>query len=142
MAGGWALVVAALFTGAALYITVAEQPARLSLADRALLRQWQISYERGALMQATLATVGFVLGLLAWYDLEDWRWLAGALLLVANWPYTLLVILPLNKRLQSAAVTADANVRRSIEKWGKLHAIRILLGAAATASFLWASLEV
>jgi hypothetical protein len=140
MTGLLALVAAALFTGAAVYINLVEHPARLRLDDGAALAQWAPAYKRGYAMQALLAVVAGLLGLAAWWSSRDTRWALGAALILANWPYTLVVIRPTNHRLEKMQQgQASSETRRLLVQWGRLHAVRSGLGILATVAFLAAA---
>ena len=139
LAGELALTAASLFTGAAIYINVAEQPARLELEIKPLLAEWKASYKRGLMMQSTLAIIATVFGGVAYFDERSWQWLAGAILIFANWPFTLLVMLPANKRMMGTPPeSAGDETRRMIADWGRLHLVRSVFGTASVAMFVWA----
>jgi hypothetical protein len=134
-----ALITAAFFAGAAVYINVAEHPARLALDSRSQIAQWRSAYRRGFIMQASLAIISFVAGVVAWRRTADWRWLLGALAIVANWPFTLLAMLPTNKKLMDDS-NNEAEGRQLLERWIRLHAVRSWLGLLAVVVYAWAAL--
>ena len=74
--------------------------------------------------------------------MRDWRWAAGAVAIMANWPYTLLVIKPTNDRLHGiTAERSGAEARRMVVSWGTLHAGRSALGIVAVLFYVWAILR-
>ncbi|WP_298261029.1 DUF1772 domain-containing protein [Bradyrhizobium sp.] len=137
-----AMIAAAIFAGAAFYVNFAEQPARLRLDDRALLTEWKPAYQRGAAMQAPLAVISFLLGMLAWWQIGAIGFLIGALLIIAPWPWTLIVIKPVNDALLATELDkAGPQSRSLVVKWGAVHAARTAMGSLATAAFFWASVS-
>jgi hypothetical protein len=139
LAAQLAPILAAVFTGAAFYVGFAEHSARMALDDRNALKQWKPSYDAGYLMQASLAAASAVLGLFGAWNTGDWRWIIGAILILANWPYTLLAIMPTNRQLKAIAETdAGPASRALLASWARLHAVRTALGAAATLAYFWA----
>lgn len=137
--GAIALALAAAFCGAASYINIAEHPARMLLDDRSALAHWGPSYARAFNFQGGLAVVSGLAGLAAGWLSGNWIWGVGAALMLANWPYTLLFILPLNHKLQAIAPdTADATSREMLNRWNRLHAVRSALSGIAVLTFLFA----
>jgi hypothetical protein len=132
-----ALTTAAIFFGAAIYVSVVEHPARMGLNDQAALAQWKPAYARGAVMQASLAILAGLLGIAAWWLGGNWLWLVGAAAILANWPFTLIVIMSVNRGLKAASSAGTVEgVRGLLIRWGHLHAGRSFLGALATILFI------
>jgi hypothetical protein len=103
------------------------------------LAEWKTAYRRGAVMQASLAAIGFILGAIAWWQTGNAAFLAGALLILANWPWTLIAIKPVNATLMATDLAkAGPKTRGLLVTWNKLHLVRTVLGAPSVISFLFA----
>lgn len=138
LAGLIALSLAAAFCSAATYINIAEHPARMLLDDRNALAQWGPSYDRAFNYQGGLAVLSGLAGLTEAWLSGNWCWAIGAILMLANWPYTLAVILPLNHKLKAiAADSAGPESRAMLARWNVLHRNRSILSGIATVVFLW-----
>jgi hypothetical protein len=134
-----ATLCAGLFAGAALYINVAEHPARMVLVDtRAAATQWALSYRRATFMQVPLALISLAGGTAAWLLGANVWWLVAGLLIGAVVPFTFLAIMPTNHELLAAGRDlASVETRRLLERWNRLHAVRSALSLVATVLFVW-----
>ena len=128
---------AGLFAGAAVYISLVEHRARMQLRSEAAVAQFIPSYRRAARLQATLAVVGTIAALIAWWLSREALWLVGGLIFFAVVPITLIVIFPTNKQLHAAELDRSSpEATALLRRWGRLHAIRTILSLAAFGIFV------
>ena len=141
MIGLLALVVAAFYSGAALYVKLVERPALRGLGDGAALVAWKIALNRGALIQAPLCVIGFLLGLIAWIETHYLSDALGALAMLASVPWTFAMIAPTNKALLATAPEAAGEQSRALlGRWYALHSVRTAFGLLAVVAFIAALL--
>jgi uncharacterized membrane protein len=127
-----------VFAGAAIYINLVEHPARMGCPTNVAAMVWAPSYERATLMQAPLAIVGSIFGVLAWWLGAGTAWLVASGLIFVVVPFTLVVIMATNKQLLAPGRDlASSETRSLLVKWGRLHAVRSALSLAASAIMLW-----
>lgn len=135
-----ALVASGLFAGAAIYINVAEHPARMECGTPLAATVFGPSYKRAAVMQALLAVIGSLAGTVAWRLGASPVWLWGSIALFLVVPFTLLVIMGTNRQLLDPGLDrGSAEAHALLVRWGRLHTVRSVLGAVSFLAFVLAS---
>jgi len=133
-----AVLMCALFTGAAVYITFIEHPARMQCGVEIAATQFVPSYRRATVMQATCAALGLLASFAAWLAGASFCWLIAGVVLGSVIPFTLIAILPTNKRLLNSTLDRrSGEAERLLERWGRLHAVRSILSGIALLLFLY-----
>jgi hypothetical protein len=129
------------FLGAALYINIVEQPARLRLGPGAMVREWASSDRRGFFLLVALAIVSAILAWLQYAQNGDVRWIIGGAVILSSWPYAYFVIVPVNIWLRALPATrARSEVRELMRHWGLLEWGQTAIALAACCFFVWAQI--
>src|SRR5713226_3935641 len=132
-----AVLACGLFTGAAVYISFVEHPARMECGVDIAATEFPPSYRRASVMQATLAAVGLLSSIAVWLAGATFWWAIAGVLLGSVIPFTLIVILPTNKQLLNPALDRrSVQTGRLLTRWGALHAVRSVLSGAALLLFI------
>jgi len=133
-----AVLSAALFAGASLYINVVEHPARMGLETQVAALQWAPSYKRATWLQAPLALFSFLCGGALWLLGAGGGWLVAAVLVGLVVPFTFGAIMPTNhKLLTPGRDLTSVETRELLVRWGQLHAVRTVLSLAGTLIYMW-----
>ena len=127
-----------LFTGAALYITLVEHPARMECGVEIAATVFAPSYRRATALQVPLASLALLSSTTAWLSGATSWWVVGGALLGAVIPFTLVIILPTNRKLLCPTLDRrSAQAGELLSRWAFLHAVRTIIGLLSLMLFLY-----
>ena len=133
-----AILSCTVFAGAAIYINIAEHPARLECGTEFAATVFAPSYTRAAGMQASLAIIATIAGVGVGVLSGNVLWYVGATLIFFVIPFTFIAIMPTNKLLLDPERDRSSEETRGLlEKWGFLHASRSFTSTLAAILFIY-----
>jgi hypothetical protein len=137
-----AITCSAVFAVAALYITLVEHPARLSAGVSVALLEFRPSYARASVLQVVMIILTCLCSFGLWFFTRHWGWLIGGGLIGVSIPFTLIVVMPVNRLLlDPASPPTEAVALELLARWGYLHLARTLTGMIGFATLLATSLN-
>ena len=93
-------------------------------------------------MQGVLAAVGLLGRVVAWQLGSGVGWLVWVLLLGGLVPFTLVLIMPTNRRLLDPRLDSGSGEGRELlSRWGRLHLVRTVVSIAVFVAFVGMSLR-
>ena len=138
-----ALFCCGTFFGAALYISLAQHPATLETGASFGGHFFPPMYKRAAPLQIVLALIGFIAGMVVWFNGAGTLWLAGSLFLISVVPITLLLIKPINDILLSSDNNPESEETKNLLlRWGPKHWIRTIVSGVAFILYLYAAVGI
>lgn len=135
-----------IFAGAAAYISFSEVPALNQHGPNELWRFFPYMYGNASKMQASLAVVSGITGIIYSLRIADSSpvagrvWLGAALCFVGIVPFTLFVMMPTNKLIIRSNKTLEDQAEKTalLTKWSKLHLVRTVASLAGFSTMIYA----
>ncbi len=133
-----ATAIAGSFAGGSLFLSFVDVPARAALDASVGREHFRQMYPRATALQAPAAATGSILGWAMYLLSGSPQGLVTGIALGAVVFYTLIAIMPLNRRLIDSRVELGAEeVAALLSRWGRRHLVRTLLGITAFLALLW-----
>lgn len=132
-----ATLAAGLWAGAAFYISFSEHPSALKVGVRFATEYFRPMSKRTAPLMMVLAAVGGGAAIWAWLSEAGVWWLVGGVLLLGMFPFTAIFIVPTNLKLLKVDPLESGEEAAALHaRWGRMHALRTMIGAVAFPLFL------
>jgi len=134
------LIMGAQF-GIALTATAIIHPILLQTKRESALEFFKPFFNKTHKWVLILSITVTILTLIYSLQTSNWNWFILSLFMHLNGPYTVLFMMPLNKRLlQSGVDVLSEQTSQDLKNWGKLHLLRTLLNGLIFLGFIGLSI--
>jgi len=130
-----------LFAGGSFYVTVVENPARMTHDSTSAITMWKPSFLRAKFIQSKLVmlssftSIGVYGCLRNQSSSEAYHWLGAGCAMLTLWPLTMIFIMPINNQLleteKCISTKGDRWIVDTLNQWSKLHNIRTIISLGA-----------
>ena len=134
---GFILITMGIQFGVALTATLIVHPILVTTKKTTAIEFFKPFFDKTHIMVFILSIFVTILALIYSLFSGDLWWFATSLLLFLNIPYTMIFIMPLNRRLMNENVNPfSKQTENDLNKWGKLHLARTLLNGIIFLAFI------
>lgn len=123
-----AVFVAGIITGGAWAYTLEIHPALMKAQPTSSLDVFTPMFHHANRMQPLLGAVVAIVTLIISIMTGNWYWFIAALIMQVIGPYTIFVLMPINRRLMAEdADPKNPAIIADLKRWGGLHLVRTLI---------------
>lgn len=123
--------------GIALTATVIVHPILLMAKKTTAIEVFKPFFDKTHIWVLILSIIVTLLALAYSILTENWWWFGTSMLMHLNGPYTIVYMMPLNRRLMDPDVDPTSEqTANDIKKWGTLHLARTLLNGVIFLAFI------
>ena len=123
--------------GIALTATVIVHPILLMAKKTTAIEVFKPFFDKTHIWVLILSIIVTLLALAYSILTENWWWFGTSMLMHLNGPYTIVYMMPLNRRLMDPNVDPTSEqTANDIKKWGTLHLVRTLLNGVIFLAFI------
>ncbi|MCP3928894.1 MAG: DUF1772 domain-containing protein [Bacteroidetes bacterium] len=123
--------------GVALTATIVVHPILLLLKPSSAIEVFKPFFDKTHVIVLAMSIVVSLLALVVSIISGNWWWFIVTLFMHLNGPYTIFMMMPLNRRLMADEVDPESEQTKSdLKNWGYLHGVRTALNGAVFLALL------
>ena len=130
------LIMGAQF-GIALTASVVVHPILILIKPSSAIEVFKPFFDKTHIIVLVMSITVSLLALVASIISGNWWWFSISMIMHLNGPYTIIMMMPLNRRLMAEDIDPESeHTKNDLRKWGYLHGVRTVMNGVVFLAFI------